>query len=91
MQAVHAIRREAPELPILVRATDRAHCREMVAAGATRSFSENLETSLQLAAAALHEVGERPESVQAMLDAFREDYAADVHRADVDESDSTKR
>ena len=91
LQAVRAIRREAPGLPILVRATDRAHCREMVAAGATRSFSENLETSLQLAAAALHEVGERPESVQALLDAFREDYAADVHRTDVVESESTKR
>ncbi len=78
VQAVRAIRREAPNLPILVRAVDRAHCREMVAAGATRSFSENLETSLQLAAAALHEIGQAPDTVQTLLDAFREDYAADT-------------
>jgi voltage-gated potassium channel Kch len=76
MQAVRAIRREAPELPILVRAVDRDHCREMLAAGATRTFSENLETSLQLAAAALHEVGTGPETVQELLDAFRADYVA---------------
>jgi len=76
MQAVRAIRREAPELPILVRAVDRDHCRQLLAAGATRTFSENLETSLQLAAAALHEVGEKPESVQGLLDAFRADYVA---------------
>ena len=48
----------------------------MLAAGATRTFSENLETSLQLAAAALHEVGEGPEAVQGLLDAFRADYVA---------------
>jgi monovalent cation:proton antiporter-2 (CPA2) family protein len=76
IQAVRAIRREAPELPILVRAVDRDHCREMLAAGATRTFSENLETSLQLAAAALHEVGTGPETVQELLDAFRADYVA---------------
>ncbi len=81
VEAVRGIRREAPDLPILVRAVDRAHCREMVGAGATRSFSENLETSLQLAAAALYEVGEKPETVQGLLDAFREDYAADTRQA----------
>jgi glutathione-regulated potassium-efflux system protein KefB len=80
IEAVRTIRREAPKLPILVRAVDRAHCREMVAAGATRSFSENLETSLQLAAAALYEVGEKPETVQGLLNAFREEYAADTRQ-----------
>jgi hypothetical protein len=34
------------------------------------------ETSLQLAAAALHEVGTGPETVQELLDAFRADYVA---------------
>ncbi len=87
VQAVRAIRREAPNLPILVRAVDRAHCREMVAAGATRSFSENLETSLQLAAAALHEIGQAPDTVQTLLDAFREDYAADTRPAAGHDSD----
>lgn len=76
MQAVRAIRHEAPELPILVRAVDRDHCRQMLTAGATRTFSENLETSLQLAAAALQEVGTGPETVQELLDAFRADYVA---------------
>ncbi|MDX1594811.1 MAG: monovalent cation:proton antiporter-2 (CPA2) family protein [Gammaproteobacteria bacterium] len=78
MQAVRAIRREAPDLPILVRAVDRAHSRALIAAGATRSFSENLETSLQLAGAALRELGESPDTVQSLLDAFREEYAAAI-------------
>jgi len=74
VQAVRAIRHQATELPILARAADRAHCRVLRAAGATRTYSENLETSLQLAAATLYEVGTDQETIRELLDGFRENY-----------------
>ena len=76
--AVRAIRRESPELPILARAADRAHCQQLISAGANRTFSENLETSLQLAAAALAEAGESQEVIRERLERFREGYLAET-------------
>jgi voltage-gated potassium channel Kch len=78
LQAVRAIHNAAPDLPIMVRAVDREHCREMLAAGATRTYSENLETSLQIAAAAMYEVGTEQEAIQRLLDDFRQGYLDDM-------------
>ena len=82
LQAVRAIHMAAPELPIMVRAVDREHSRELLTAGASRAYSENLETSLQLAAAAMYEVGKEQEAIQRLLDDFRQSYFEDMKGKD---------
>jgi monovalent cation:proton antiporter-2 (CPA2) family protein len=82
LQAVRAIHHAAPELPILVRAVDREHCRELISAGASRAYSENLETSLQLAAATMYEVGTGEASIKRLLDDFRKEYVEHIRGGD---------
>ena len=51
------LRRTFPELPIIARARDTAHAAELYKAGVTDAVPETLEASLQLAEAALVDLG----------------------------------
>jgi CPA2 family monovalent cation:H+ antiporter-2 len=57
MQAVRAIRQLYPELPVFARSRDEAHARELLDVGATLVTPETLESALQMAHAALQQVG----------------------------------
>lgn len=71
VRTVHAVRRLAPEIPLLARARDLRQCEILAAAGATSVVPEVVEGSLQLAAALLRQVGESSEEVEQVLAAFR--------------------
>ena len=51
------LRKAFPDLPIVARARDTAHAAELYRAGATDAVPETLEASLQLAEAALVDLG----------------------------------
>jgi CPA2 family monovalent cation:H+ antiporter-2 len=57
MHAVRAIRLAYPQLPVFARSRDEAHARELLDAGATLVTPETLESALQMANAALQQVG----------------------------------
>ena len=57
MHAVRAIRIAYPQLPVFARSRDEAHARELLEAGATLVTPETLESALQMANAALQQVG----------------------------------
>ncbi|HEU0015025.1 MAG TPA: monovalent cation:proton antiporter-2 (CPA2) family protein [Longimicrobium sp.] len=71
--ALAALRAEVPEVPVLVRARDATHSRELGAAGATRVVPELVEGSLRLGGALLEELGEPADAVERLLDEFREE------------------
>ncbi len=50
---LHYVRRQRPELPVMVRTADETHVEELRAAGATEVIPETLEASLMVAATAL--------------------------------------
>ena len=74
--AVGALRRRLPDLPILVRARDRAHLEQLADIGATAVVPEMAEASLQLGSAVLRALGLRDEQVDRVVEQFRaDDYA----------------
>ena len=50
---LHYVRRQRPELPVMVRTVDETHVEELRAAGATEVIPETLEASLMVASTAL--------------------------------------
>jgi CPA2 family monovalent cation:H+ antiporter-2 len=54
---VHSLHAEFPSLPLIARARDGAHARELIAAGASEVIPEALEAALQLGAHVLERVG----------------------------------
>jgi len=50
---LHYVRRQRPELPVMVRTADETHVEELRAAGATEVIPETLEASLMVASTAL--------------------------------------
>ncbi|MEW5704635.1 MAG: monovalent cation:proton antiporter-2 (CPA2) family protein [Pseudomonadota bacterium] len=71
------LRRDFPDLRIVVRARDHHHGRALESAGAAAAVSEALETSLQLAGTVLRVVGASEEDIHdAMEEARRNNYAS---------------
>lgn len=66
LNAVGAIRRDYPEVRIFARARDEKHAQLLIQAGANEVIPETLESSLQLAAFVLEEIG-MPEEASAEL------------------------
>ncbi|MHC4837625.1 MAG: monovalent cation:proton antiporter-2 (CPA2) family protein [Planctomycetota bacterium] len=71
---VHVVREQYPDLPILTRGRDRRHCAELSSAGATRTISETLESSLQLGGAVLEVLDIPAEEAAEILDSIRGNY-----------------
>lgn len=56
-EIVHAVRRERPDIPIVVRAKDAMHAQKLYELGVNEAVPETLEASLQLGEAILVEAG----------------------------------
>lgn len=73
LRAVHHIRTDYPDVPIISRARDLASCNELIEAGATNAFPEAMESSLHLGGEALKMIHVKEKEVTNLLDAVRED------------------
>ncbi|AWK88867.1 monovalent cation:proton antiporter-2 (CPA2) family protein [Azospirillum thermophilum] len=71
-RAVEAIRRAAPDLPIVARAHDLGQRGILSAAGATAVVPETIEASLHMAALVLRKAGIDPQTVDRNLQAYRD-------------------
>ncbi len=72
VNAVDAIRREFPNVRIFARARDEKHAQLLVRAGANEVIPETLESSLQLAAFVLEEIGMPEETSFELIQKERE-------------------
>lgn len=72
-RAVEAIRRIAPNLPVVVRAHDLGQRAALVEAGATAVVPETIEASLQMAGLILHTAGIEGPAVDRSLKRFRDE------------------
>lgn len=72
LQALRAIRREFPAVPVIARSRDEAHAAVLRDEGATVVIPETLETGLQIVAHALQAAGLDEASVVAAVDAERD-------------------
>lgn len=72
-RAAHVLRQLMPALPILARGRDAADCEKLVRAGATVAVPEIVEGSLQLGGVMLRRLGESAESVNQLLEQFRQE------------------
>jgi CPA2 family monovalent cation:H+ antiporter-2 len=72
------LRRTFPDLPIVARARDTAHAAELYKAGATDAVPETLEASLQLAEAALVDLGVAMGPVIASIHEKRDELRAEI-------------
>ncbi|OAN48111.1 potassium transporter KefB [Paramagnetospirillum marisnigri] len=70
-RTVATVRRVAPGVPVVVRATDRIHEAQMHKLGATAVIPETVEASLQMAAVVLRSAGIKEDEVEASLNAYR--------------------
>ena len=77
-RAVWNLSKNYPHLKIFVRARDIAHGLSLEKAGATAVVPETLEPSLQLASAALEELGIPSDEVAASMDNFRREHIAEL-------------
>ena len=76
-RTVATIRQSWSRVPVLVRARDRDHARELEEAGAVDTVLETVEASLQLAVQTLRCLGMPPEAVSPVIQTARNDeYAA---------------
>jgi CPA2 family monovalent cation:H+ antiporter-2 len=83
---VGALRRAFPSLPIVARARDTTHSAELYKAGATDAVPETLEASLQLAEAALVDLGVAMGPVIASIHEKRDELRAQIKsEADLEE------
>jgi monovalent cation:proton antiporter-2 (CPA2) family protein len=80
---VAALHEAHPHLEILARGHDANQCRRLRDLGATVAVSENLEASVELARAVLLHEGVAADEGEALLQAFRAEYYADVDEAPV--------
>ncbi len=71
MHAVRAIRLAYPNLPVFARSRDEPHARELLEVGATLVTPETLEAALQMAGAALQQVGLAEHQVLQIIEAER--------------------
>ena len=78
---VATLRQAHPHIEILARGHDATQCRRLRDLGATVAVSENLEASVELARAALLHEGVAADQGEALLQAFRAEYYADVDEA----------
>jgi monovalent cation:proton antiporter-2 (CPA2) family protein len=78
---VTTLRETHPHIEILARGHDATQCRRLRDLGATVAVSENLEASVELAREALLHEGVAAERGEALLQAFRAEYYADVDEA----------
>ena len=72
-RAVAALRGAYPDLPILVRARDRKHTRDLELIGATAVVSEAAESSLQLGSLALKSIDISDDDILSIIQEYRED------------------
>jgi len=75
---VAALHEFFPDLPIVVRARDLPHSHLLEMSGATQAVPETLESSLQLGAIAMTEMGARPDQVAEILQELRDDDYANL-------------
>jgi CPA2 family monovalent cation:H+ antiporter-2 len=73
-----SLRRAFPDLPIVARARDTAHAAELYKAGVTDAVPETLEASLQLAEAALVDLGVAMGPVIASIHEKRDELRAEI-------------
>ena len=73
MRAVSLLRQNYPELPIIVRARDRAECSALQKAGATVTVLEAMESGLHLGGAALRALGVEDIEASLAVERFRAD------------------
>ena len=71
MHAVRAIRLAYPHLPVFARSRDEPHARALLEVGATLVTPETLEAALQMAGAALQQVGLPEHQVLQIIEAER--------------------
>jgi CPA2 family monovalent cation:H+ antiporter-2 len=76
LHAVRGIRREFPDVPLLVRSRDEQHARALKRAGATIVVPETLEASLQLSAFVFEALGMDEARVDRIVDAERDLFLA---------------
>lgn len=69
---VKTARRRRPDVPILARARDADHARNLYSAGATYVIPDAIEAGLQMSARALEEMGYETEMVRALIASERE-------------------
>lgn len=70
-RAVAMLRREFPDVPVIVRARDNRHREELMRAGATEIIPEMLEGSLSLGRSVLRTVGVSDDETDAIIDDLR--------------------
>ena len=80
LQAVLAIHRTYPHLPLLARARDETHALHLLRAGATQVIPETLETGLQLAVFALQALGMSDTDATRLAQVEREQRIAGIER-----------
>jgi CPA2 family monovalent cation:H+ antiporter-2 len=81
------LRRTFPDLPIVARARDTAHAAQLYKAGVTDAVPETLEASLQLAEAALVDLGVAMGPVIASIHEKRDELRGQIKsEADLDEA-----
>ncbi|HEX2093275.1 MAG TPA: monovalent cation:proton antiporter-2 (CPA2) family protein [Longimicrobiaceae bacterium] len=73
LRAVGALRQHGPDLPVLVRARDVRHSRELRSTGASEVVPEVVEGSLQLGGALLRVLRHSPDEVEGVLESFRQE------------------
>lgn len=80
--AAEAISREFGHVPLLARAHDEAHARELREAGASMVMPEALEAALQLSSFVLHAIGVEGERVTRVIRHERESRLSATHRGE---------
>ena len=78
VRLARSLRRTFPNLPIVARARDTAHAAELYKAGASDAVPETLEASLQLAEAALVDLGVAMGPVIASIHEKRDELRAEI-------------
>jgi CPA2 family monovalent cation:H+ antiporter-2 len=78
IRLARSLRRSFPDLPIVARARDTAHASELYKAGASDAVPETLEASLQLAEAALVDLGVAMGPVIASIHEKRDELRAKI-------------
>ncbi len=71
LRAIHHIRTDYPDVPIISRAKDLDACNSLQDAGATHAFPEAMESSLHLGGETLKMINVREHEVEALLDEVR--------------------
>lgn len=72
-RVVTSLRKNYEDLPIYVRARDRAHTKKLEKAGATAMVSEAAEASLQLGSIVLASLDVSTDEIASVINAYRED------------------